>query len=90
MEKSALVFLEERKARLLVAAWKQVPPLMPNEDAELSIWSMAAGVERSAARRLRPVLLANQVIGIGEDGMRWVDHLAEEVIAAAAAVKMNG
>lgn len=90
MTKAGFEFLVETRARKLVAAWRSLPPRAMELEALLSLWSAAAGVEKSAARRLLPVLTLNEIITQDEDGLRKVDEMAEQVLFSEAVGKLNG
>lgn len=89
MEKSAFVFLEGERERRLVAAWKTLPPKHLDLDTTLTLWSVAAGVERSAARRNLPVFMSSGICGQHEDGIRWVDEMVEQVVFGLAVGKFG-
>lgn len=89
MEKSALAFLTSPREQRLLAAWKALPPRRMDEDEEVRAWAAAAGVEVSAARRCLAVFLANSICGQHDDGIRWVDELADQVVFVTSLEKVN-
>jgi hypothetical protein len=89
MERSALALLEDARARKLVATWGCLPPRPLDPDDELRTWADLAGVETSAARRIRPGLVASGIVAQDDRGIRVVDPEASAAVADIAITSMK-